>query len=325
MIISKTPFRISFLGGGTDLPAHYRRAGGAVLSTTIDKYMYVAVNPRFEDTLRVAYTRTEIVESLDELQHELVREALRLVGVKKGVEVVTIADVPAGTGLGSSSSLTVGLLHALYAYTGKFVSRERLAREACEIEIERLGHPIGKQDQYAAAYGGLNFIRFNPDETVFVEPVICSPEVKKELFDSLLIFYTGLRRSSGSILWEQARRAEEKHGVLVRLSELAEAGREAVGRGDLESFGLLLHEGWQLKRTLASGISRPEIDAWYETARAAGALGGKILGAGGGGFLLLFCPVERKEAVRLRLSQFGLREFQVAYEPQGSRIIYQDW
>jgi len=296
-----------------------------VLSTTIDKYMYVAVNPRFEDTLRVAYTRTEIVSSLDELQHELVREALRLVGVKKGVEVVTIADVPAGTGLGSSSSLTVGLLHALYAYTGKFVSRERLAREACEIEIERLGHPIGKQDQYAAAYGGLNFIRFNSDDTVFVEPVICSPEVKKELFDSLLIFYTGLRRSSGSILWEQARRAEEKHGVLVRLSELAEAGREAVGRGDLESFGLLLHEGWQLKRTLASGISRPEIDAWYETARAAGALGGKILGAGGGGFLLLFCPVERKEAVRLRLSQFGLREFQVAYEPQGSRIIYQDW
>jgi len=325
VIISKTPFRISFLGGGTDLPAHYRRVGGAVLSTTIDKYMYVAVNPRFEDTLRVAYTRTEIVESLDELQHELVREALRLVGVKKGVEVVTIADVPAGTGLGSSSSLTVGLLHALYAYTGKFVSRERLAREACEIEIERLGHPIGKQDQYAAAYGGLNFIRFNSDDTVFVEPVICSPEVKKELFDSLLIFYTGLRRSSGSILWEQARRAEEKHGVLVRLSELAEAGREAVGRGDLESFGLLLHEGWQLKRTLASGISRPEIDAWYETARAAGALGGKILGAGGGGFLLLFCPEERKEAVRLRLSQFGLREFQVAYEPQGSRIIYQDW
>ena len=296
-----------------------------MLSTTINKYMYVAVNPRFDDTLRVAYTRTEIVDSLDELQHELVREALRLVGIKKGVEVVTIADVPAGTGLGSSSSLTVGLLHALYAYTGKFVSRERLAREACEIEIERLGHPIGKQDQYAAAYGGLNFIRFNPDDTVFVEPVICSPEVKKELFDSLLIFYTGLRRSSGSILSEQARRSEEKREVLVRLSELAEAGREALGRGDLEGFGLLLHEGWQLKRTLASGISRPEIDAWYKAARAAGALGGKVLGAGGGGFLLLFCPQDRKQHVRASLSKLGLRELQVAYEPQGSRLIYQDW
>ena len=296
-----------------------------MLSTTINKYMYVAVNPRFDDTLRVAYTRTEIVDSLDELQHELVREALRLVGIKKGVEVVTIADVPAGTGLGSSSSLTVGLLHALYAYTGKFVSRERLAREACEIEIERLGHPIGKQDQYAAAYGGLNFIRFNPDDTVFVEPVICSPEVKKELFDSLLIFYTGLRRSSGSILSEQARRSEEKREVLVRLSELAEAGREALGRGDLEGFGLLLHEGWQLKRTLASGISRPEIDAWYKAARAAGALGGKVLGAGGGGFLLLFCPQDRKQHVRASLSRLGLRELQVAYEPQGSRLIYQDW
>jgi len=325
MIISKTPFRISFLGGGTDLPVHYRRAGGAVLSTTINKYMYVAVNPRFEDTLRVAYTRTEIVSSLDELQHELVREALRLVGVEGGVEVVTIADVPAGTGLGSSSSLTVGLLHALYAYTGQFVSRERLAREACDIEIERLGHPIGKQDQYAVAYGGLNFIRFNPDDTVFVEPVICSPEVKVRLFDSLLIFYTGMRRSAGSILSEQARRSEEKQGVLVRLSELAEAGREAIGRGDLEGFGRLLHEGWQLKRMLASGISRPEIDAWYETARAAGALGGKVLGAGGGGFLLLFCPQDRKQRVRASLSKLGLQQFQVAYEPQGSRIIYQDW
>lgn len=325
MIISKTPFRISFLGGGTDLPVHYRRAGGAVLSTTIDKYMYVAVNRRFEDTLRVAYTRTEIVKSPEELQHELVREALRMVGVERGVEVVTIADVPAGTGLGSSSSLTVGLLHALYAYTGRFVSRERLAREACQIEIEQLGHPIGKQDQYAAAYGGFNFIRFNPDDTVFVEPVVCPPEVKRKLFDSLLIFYTGLRRDAGSILSEQAGRAGEKERVLSRLCGLAEEGREAVARGDLEAFGRLLHEGWQLKRTLASGISRPEIDAWYEMALASGALGGKVLGAGGGGFLLLFCPEDRKERVRASLAKLGLREFQVGYEPQGSRIIYQDW
>lgn len=325
MIISKTPFRISFLGGGTDLPSHFRRRGGAVLSTTIDKYMYVAVNARFEDTIRVAYTRTEIVESLDELRHELVREALRLVGVDRGVEVVTIADIPAGTGLGSSSSLTVGLLHALYAYTGRFVSRERLAREACHIEIDVLGHPIGKQDQYAAAYGGLNFIRFNSDDSVFVEPVICAPEVKRKLFDSLLLFYTGMRRRAGSILAEQAKRSREREAALDRLAELAEEGREVLGRGDLAAFGRLLHEGWKLKRTLASRISRPEIDAWYEAAREAGALGGKILGAGGGGFLLLFCPEERKEAVRLRLSQFGLREFHVAYEPQGSRIIYQDW
>lgn len=325
MIISKTPFRISFLGGGTDLPVHYRRHGGAVLSTTIDKFMYVAVNPRFEDTIRVAYTRTEIVESLEELKHELVREALRLTGIGSGVEVVTIADVPAGTGLGSSSSLTVGLLNALYAYRGMFVSRERLAREACEIEIDVLGHPIGKQDQYAAAYGGLNFIRFNPDDTVFVEPVICAPEVKRELFESLLIFYTGIKRRAGTILAEQARRSGHREEALKRLAELADAGRRSLGEGDLEGFGRLLHEGWEIKRTLASGISRPEIDGWYRAAREAGALGGKILGAGGGGFLLLFCPPQDKDRVRARLSRLGLREFQVAYEPQGSRIIYQDW
>ncbi|MGC9530458.1 MAG: GHMP kinase [Candidatus Bipolaricaulaceae bacterium] len=324
MIISKTPFRISFLGGGTDLPAYFRRREGAVLSTTVNKYMYVAVNDRFEDTVRVAYTRTEIVEDLSQLRHDLVREALRTVDIDRGVEVVTIADVPAGTGLGSSSSLTVGLLLALHAHRGCFVSAQRLADQACAIEIDRLGHPIGKQDQYAAAFGGLNFIRFLSDGAVLVEPLACPPEVRARLFDTLLLFYTGIRRPTHTILAEQSRQTPRRHGTLDRLARLAAAGRQALARGDLEDFGGLLHQGWELKRTLASGISRPEFDCWYQAARRAGAWGGKILGAGGGGFLLLCCPEARKAAVRDALSQYGLREFQVGYEPQGARIIYQD-
>lgn len=323
MIITRTPFRVSFLGGGTDLPVVYREIGGAVLSTTIDKYMYVAVNRRFEETIRVAYTRTEIVRRPEELRHEIVREALLSLGIRRHLEVVTIADVPAGTGLGSSSALTVGLLKALYAYRGEDPSPERLAREACEIEIVRLGHRIGKQDQYAAAYGGLNFIEFLPDDRVVVEPLEISEELREEFFARVRLFYTGLKRRSGDVLREQSRTASEKLPLYRALKELARDAREALLAGDLNRFGRLLHEGWEIKRSFSGRISNRIIDELYDLGRGEGALGGKVLGAGGGGFILFFCSSRGSaEALRRRFTALGIRELPVSYEPRGSSLIY---
>jgi D-glycero-alpha-D-manno-heptose-7-phosphate kinase len=234
------------------------------------------------------------VDSVDDLQHELIREALKAVRIERGIEITSISDIPSqGTGLGSSSTYTVGLLNALYAYRNYFAGAERLAREACQIEIERCGKPIGKQDQYIAAYGGLEFIRFNPDESVFVDPVVCEPETRRQLQNRLLMLYTGLVRSADEILVEQCHNTqtdEEKRGNLHRMVDLAGQMREALLSNDLNGFGELLHAGWMEKRELANGISKPSIDAWYERARAHGAIGGKILGAGGGGFLLLYAP-----------------------------------
>jgi len=321
MIISRTPFRISFAGGGTDLPAFYRTEPGAVTATTIDKYMYITVNKRFDATLRVSYSKTEIVDRADDLQHPIVREALRMTGLVEGLEITSIADLPAGTGMGSSSAFTVGLLHALYAYQGRAVSAEELARQACRIEIEILGEPIGKQDQYAAAYGGLNRIRFNPDETVFVDPVITTPEVRAELDANLLLFYTGTTRRASTILARQREQTEASRDLLVRMRDIAERMALALQDGRrLNDFGQLLHEAWLLKRSVAEGITSPDIDRWYEAARQAGALGGKVLGAGGGGFLLFF--VERQNQDRVRRALGDLRELPFRFEPQGSKIIY---
>lgn len=323
MIITRTPFRVSFLGGGTDLPVVYRQIGGAVLSTTIDKYMYVAVNRRFEETIRVAYTRTEIVKSPEELRHDIVREALRTVGIRKQIEVVTIADVPAGTGLGSSSALTVGLLNALYAYLGIEADPERLAKEACELEIVQLGHRIGKQDQYAAAYGGLNFIQFLPDERVRVEPVRLAEDLREEFFARIRVFYTGRKRRAGDILSEQNRTAAEKLPLYRTLKDLAYAGKEALQAGDLNRFGKLLHEGWEIKRSFSRKISNRVIDELYDLGRGEGALGGKVLGAGGGGFILFFCKSpESAAALRHKFETLGIRELKIDYEPHGSAIIY---
>lgn len=325
MIVSRTPFRVSFVGGGSDLSAYYRRQPGAVVSTTIDKYMYVTVNKRFDETIRISYTKTEIVDSLDQIQHDLVREAMRLVGLDGGIEITTIADVPAETGLGSSSSLTIGLLNALYAFTERFRSAEQLAQEACQIEINILGKPIGKQDQYAAAYGGLNYIQFNPDETVFVEPIICSKETKEQLQKRLLMFYTGLRGDNSDILVEQRRGTvsnEAKRRSLDHMVELAKQMRDALNSNDLTNFGELLHQNWEFKKQMASGISNPQIDRWYQVARRAGAPGGKILGAGGRGFLLLYCSKGKRESVQAVMQGLGLREFPFRFEPQGSKIIY---
>ena len=325
MIISKTPFRISFAGGGSDLSAYYRLKPGAVTSTTIDKYMYVALNKRFEDTIRVSYTKTEIVESVDQIQHQLMREALTAVGIDGGIEITTIADIPAGTGLGSSSSLTVGLLNALYAYKGIFRSAEQLAQEACRIEIEVLGNPIGKQDQYAVAYGNLNHIQLNSDDTVFVNPVICDKETKARLDRNLLLFYTGIKRDTNEILKEQRRETEnreEKQEALSRMVELARELRETLCNDDLTDFGDLLHQNWEYKKQLTGHISNPQIDECYNCALEAGARGGKLLGAGGGGFLLFYCEEENQRDLRKAMAKLGLIETEFHLESQGSKIIY---
>jgi D-glycero-alpha-D-manno-heptose-7-phosphate kinase len=324
MIISRTPLRISFVGGGSDLPSFYSRASGAVVSTAINKYIYITVNPKFDRKIRASYSRTEIVDSVDELQHELIREALKLVGISGTIEITSISDIPSqGTGLGSSSSYTVGLLNALHAFRGHLSGAERLAQEACHIELERCGHPIGKQDQYIAAYGGLKCIRFNPDGTVFTDAIICTPQTRKCLQERLLLLYTGLTRSANDILSEQSRNTESdelKRASVQRMVDLAGQLRDALISDNLDGFGETLHAGWMEKRRLANGISNSSIDQWYETARAHGAIGGKILGAGGGGFLLLYAPVNRHREICQALPE--LRSIPFSLEPQGSKLIY---
>lgn len=321
MVISQVPYRVSFAGGGTDLPAFYRQEAGAVLSVAIDKHMYVTVSPRFEPTTRVAYTRTEICESIEDIQHELVREALRMTGLGRHLEITTIGDVPASTGLGSSSSLTVGLLVALYAYKGQITAAKKLAEESCRIEIDVLGKPIGKQDQYAAAFGGLNFIRFNPDGSVDVEPVPAPPERMEQLCRNTLLFYTAHQRSADEILKKQSEGTKDRMSILRQMRQLAEAMRDALTtpRG-LDEYARLLHEGWLLKRSLGFGITTQYVDDWYEKARSAGALGGKLLGAGGGGFLMVYAPEARHERIREALGR--PRELAFGVDRRGGRIIY---
>ncbi len=324
MIISRTPLRISFAGGGSDLPAYYKQEPGAVTSTAINKYIYITVNKKFDQKIRASYSVTEIVDSVGQLKHELIRAALRLVGLDGGIEITSISDIPSqGTGLGSSSTYTVGLLKALYAFIGKHVGAERLAREACRIEIDICKRSSGKQDQYIAAYGGLQHIQFNPDETVFVDPLICSSETRRALQSGLLLLYTGLTRSAVDILAEQARNTEndaERRRTLRRMVELARELQATLTSNDLASFGEILHQGWLEKRKLASGISNPQIDEWYERARQHGAIGGKITGAGGGGFLLLYAPAERHPEILHALPE--LRPIPFRLELQGSKIIY---
>ena len=324
MIITQTPFRISFVGGGTDLPEFYQVESGAVVSTAINKYMYVVVNQRFTDAIRVSYyAKTEIVDRVGEIKHPIVREALKLVGISKGIEIASVADVHAGAGLGSSGSFTVGLLNALYAYQGILKSAEELAREACHIEINILGEPIGKQDQYIAAYGGFRYIQFNPDETVFTEPIIWSPKNKEELVQNLLLLYTGDVREASSILREQKENTQQgdKMDCLKKLRDMALELKERLNDdASADIFGEILHQGWLLKKQLASSISNDKIDECYEKALSAGALGGKVLGAGGGGFMLLYCPKQKQSQVKKVLNYLPDLEF--SFEPEGSKIIY---
>lgn len=321
MIITQTPLRLSFAGGGTDFRDYYRVGGGCVLSTAIDKYIYVIIKERFDEKIRIGYTRTEMADSVDQIEHELARESLRRVGVTGGVEISTMADIPSeGSGLGSSSSVTVGLLHALYAYRGELVTPERLAREACEIEIDVLGKPIGKQDQYIAAYGGLRRIAFNADESVTVTSVELPDEPKRRFSESLLLFYTGVTRKADGILSQQKENIAAKAATLDRMKAQTDEIFSALMDGKPNKVGDILDEGWRNKRQLAERITNTEIDAMYEKALAAGAGGGKIAGAGGGGFLLLYCPVETQSAVRAAL--YELKELPFALERDGTKVIF---
>lgn len=294
------------------------------MSTAINKFVYITVNEKFDHRVRVSYSRTEEANTIAEIQHPLVREAMTLLGLKGGLEITSIADIPSkGSGLGSSSAFTVGLLHALHAYSGRYASAEQLAREACTIELERCGEPIGKQDQFAAAYGGFNFIQFNPDDSVSVEPILCRRETLAQLQSNILVFYTGLSRSASAILKSQQEAvtaSPAKQKTLQRMVQQAHDLKAALQQNDLGAFGQIIHEGWELKRGLTGEISNPEIDAWYAKARHAGAVGGKLLGAGSGGFLMFYAPPEQHEVISAALPE--LRQIPMRFESQGSRIIF---
>ena len=321
MIITKTPFRVSFCGGGSDMANFYEKYGGCVLSTSINKYCYISIHPYFNENQTVLkYSENELVDSPDQIKHRIFRQVLTDMGIH-GVEISSTADIPGGTGLGSSSTFTVGLLNSLNCYKGKFVSKDKLAKLACEVEIEKLGNPIGKQDQYGAALGGLNFIKFNQDGSVSHEPILMEGKTYKELQKNLLMFYTGTTRSANTILAEQTRNitSEDKARNLLKMCELAKDMKIALENNDISSFGKILDEGWQLKKELASGIANPAIDEAYEIAMKNGALGGKLLGAGGGGFLLFYCEEEKQEQLKKAI---GLRELDFSFERDGTSIVY---
>jgi D-glycero-alpha-D-manno-heptose-7-phosphate kinase len=321
MIITRTPFRISFAGGGSDLAAYYSGEPGAVLSTAIDKYMFLTVKERFGNTFRVSYSRTELVDTADKIEHPVVRACLRALEIQRGLEIVSVADLPAQSGMGSSSSFTVGLLHALHALQGHVVTAQRLAEQACFIEIEELKEPIGKQDQYIAAFGGLQFIQFQPDGQVFVDPVICPAATRRELNRHLLLFFTGMTRDAREVLGRQKVNTADRRSSLRRLCEIARKLRDILTRaGNLTEFGQLLNEAWEVKKTLESSITNSTIDEYYQRGLRAGALGGKLLGAGNGGFLLFFCEPDRQASVREALSQ--LLEVPFSLEPEGTKVIF---
>ena len=320
MIITQTPLRIGLLGGGTDLPAYYREHGGRVLNCALDKYIYVIVKQRFDDDIYVNYSRKEIVSRVEDIEHELVREAMHMTGVRNGVEITTLADIPsAGSGLGSSSAVTVGLLHALFAYQGRQVSAEELAERACMIEIERCGKPIGKQDQYIAAFGGIRDIRFGPGDQVVAEEVVLSPAERRALQRQIMLFYTGVTRSANTILAEQNANIAATRPQLHLLRDLAGFAADRLRDGDVDAIGPAMRESWEAKRKLASGVSNDRIDDVVSQALDAGASGVKLTGAGGGGFLLVICPMERQHAVRQSLAD--MRELPVKLDRLGSRIV----
>ena len=321
MIVVQTPLRVSLFGGGTDFPSYYEQEGGCVLSTTIDKYIYVTIKRRFDDKLVAGYTRTEIVDTVDELKHDLIREAFRITGIESGVEIATMADIPSdGSGLGSSSSITIGALHAAYALSGELISAETLAQQACTIERDILGEPIGVQDQYIAAYGNLRFIEFCTSGKVKVHRTAIDPSIVRQLQQNLMLFYTGISRRSSTVLNEQKANITQRLETLAKLKQLAYDAHAALLQHDVNIIGDLLHESWELKQQLASRISNPQLGALYEAARNAGATGGKISGAGGGGFFLLYCPPAHQERVRTALS--SLRELPFQFDTLGSQIIF---
>lgn len=320
MIITQTPLRIGLLGGGTDLPGYYRKHGGRVLNCALDKYVYVIVKQRFDDDIYVNYSKKEIVSRVEDLEHGLVREAMRMTGVASGVEITTLADIPStGSGLGSSSAVTVGLLHALFAYQGRQVSAEELADRACTIEIERCQKPIGKQDQYIVALGGIRDIRFGPGDRVVAEELALSAAQRRALQQQIMLFYTGITRSADPILAEQNATIEASRPQLDLLRDLAGFAVERLQSGDVEAIGPAVRQSWEAKRKLASAVSNHQIDWAVTRALDAGASGVKLTGAGGGGFLLVICPMERQRAVRERLAP--MQELPVKLDSLGSRVM----
>jgi D-glycero-alpha-D-manno-heptose-7-phosphate kinase len=322
MIISRTPLRISFAGGGSDLSAFFTYEQGAVISTTIDKYIYLAIHKYFEfEKIQLKYSKTELVSDYSDIQHPIFRECLSELNIK-GVDINSIADVPAGTGLGSSSAFAVGLLNVLNAYKQRYVSQEYLAATACEIEIDRLKEPIGKQDQYAAAYGGLNFIRFNCDGTVDVEKIIMKNEIKRQLERNLVMIYTGNTRSASSFLLQQNKVMNRKNIRAIQREMVQQAFelRNLLQNNQIDDFGRMLHEGWLLKKSIVSSISNTIVDEIYKKGLDSGALGGKLLGAGGSGFILFYWPEEY--IITFRTKMVDLYELNFKFDQSGSRIVY---
>ena len=321
--MTRTPLRISFAGGGTDFPAFYERESGAVFSTTINKYIYVTVKQHselFDERIRLNYSENELVDWIDEIENAIARECLRLLEVDTRIYISTVTDIPGSSGLGSSGSFAVGLLKALYAYRGTHVSAGHLAEEAAYVEMEVLKRPVGKQDQYAAAFGGLNCLNFNPHGGVTVEPQQLPKGGLDDLFDCILLFWTGLTRDSSSILSEQNSNTARNMEHLLTMRDHACQLQVLMHDGfDPLAFGRVLDETWQLKRELANGITNSQIDIWYRRAKEAGALGGKVCGAGGGGFLLFIVPLECQDSVRRALG--NLIEIPITYETQGSHLL----
>ena len=321
MVMTRAPLRITFVGGGTDLRFYYeKRDYGAVVSSAINKYIYVTVNRKFDSSIRISYSKTEIVGSVDRVEHPTIRESLRLLGIENGIEVVSISDIPSrGTGLGSSSTFLVALLHALHSYKGEFVSAEELAREAVKVEREILGEEGGKQDQYIAAYGGTNLMKFRNDGSVEIVNAISHESNLKRVEESLLLLYTNRERSSTEIHRDQIENSSEKMNVYDEMKKLADRTLKAICDGDLDALGELMHRNWMMKRSLSSRISDGWIDEKYERALKLGAKGGKLVGAGGGGFLLLVAEPETHENIAREL---GLRKVNFRFSQSGSRVIF---
>lgn len=324
MIITRAPFRVSFCGGGSDLPSFYEKYGGCVLSTTIRKYMYLTIHNYFEkDKIVLKYSKTEVVDDYEQIEHRIFKQCLKDFDIK-GVELSSMADIPAGTGLGSSSTFTVALLQLLNTYKGQYQSKYKLAKDACEVEIGKLGEPIGKQDQFAAAFGGLKFYEFMPNGFVNVEPVIMAPESYKKLEDNILMFYLGGTHSASAILKEQSQNVKtvDKATVQKQMCDITRKLKEELQNNNVDAMGELLHQNWMLKKSLASGITNPLIDETYDKAMTAGATGGKLLGAGGAGFMIFYVPEDKHEAVRAALSH--LREMEFEMDNSGASIVMTD-
>ncbi len=336
MILNRTPFRLPLGGGGTDLPSYYSQYGGFLVTAAINKYMYIHINrPALVHKIKVNYSKTEIVEHPDEIKHELVRESLKLLGIGAPIEIHSMADVSAGTGLGSSSAYTVGLLNGLTRLIRHFMSIQELAEMACHIEIERVGKPIGKQDQYASAFGGIIALEIEKNGKVHVTPIEMHEEVIRDFENNLMMFYTHIERDANEILKEETKKiknsgsasqnpgknSEEAVQALHQIKEIGYRSRDALLTGDVEAYGKLLHEHWQVKKRISSKMSSPEIDKWYELAMNNGAIGGKIMGAGGGGFFLFCVENGRRRHLRAVLEQAGLRYMDFRFDFEGSRVL----